>query len=268
MSTLPLGAAIVNKLSARRQAVRTTATLKNVRQFRAYCCDIDSDGVMGVAKEPVIIMDLSPNPVCVDAEMSWDLTDSYAPGSTIVSWEIDFGDGNSDTDTDIGTATGTHTYDNVGTYQVVVTIQEGTGITQTSQEEVTVVDCGEPPQDWTYVSTYGEGVFFIDWTEASPVWVERNGSLSGDGLFVNSMVMRPGDERKNNQVHELWIATRGGVYMSEDGGRNWYHVTTFDQPSNAEFSDSPAATLDEIEFMHIEFDPNDKDTIYIEARRP
>lgn len=266
MPTAPLGAAVVAKLAARAQAVRWTATLKEVREFRAYCCNIDSDGIMGVAKEPVIVADITPNPVCLGSEISWDLTDSYAPGSTITSWDIDFGDGNNDTGGAIGSASGSHTYAAVGTYTVTIIINEGGGRNQTSHVEITVEDCPEPPLDWSYASTYGEGVFFIDWTAGTPTWVDRNDGLSGDALFVNSLVMKPGSEQKSTTRHELWAATRGGVFRTEDGGRSWQEIIMPD-PSNAEFLDEPPATVDELEWIHIVFDPKDKDVIYVEATK-
>ncbi|MHA2377408.1 MAG: hypothetical protein ACXAB9_14720 [Candidatus Thorarchaeota archaeon] len=64
-----------------------------VYQFRAYCCSIDSDSLMGVSKQPVPVLDISPNPVCLGDAISWDLSNSYAPGSAIVSYAIDMDDG-------------------------------------------------------------------------------------------------------------------------------------------------------------------------------
>lgn len=266
MSTPPLSAGLIAQLSARTQAVRWTVTLKEVRQFRAYCCNIDSDGIMGVAKEPVIIADIGPNPVCEGSAISWDLTDSYAPGSTISAWEIDFGDGNSDTGASIGSASGSHTYADAGTYTITIEVEEGTGRTQTATAEITVVECSEPPLDWTYLSTYGEGVFFIDWTADAPEWVERNTSLSGDALYVNSMVLRPGDWRKATTQHELWIATNGGVFRSQDGGRSWDEMILPD-PSNTEFEDSPPATVGELSFKCVRYDPTDSSVVYVEAHK-
>lgn len=262
--TLPAG--IVNKISARNQAVRWTVTLKEVRVFSAYCCNIDSDSIMGVAKQPVPIVSISPNPVCLGESIDWDLTDSYAPGSTISSWEIDFGDASSDTGASIGTAFGSHTYAAVGEYTVTVTIEEGTGRNTTITREVNVVDCSEPPVRWVYASTYGEGVWFLDRNAGDTTWQSRNNGLTGDALHVNSMVMKPGQSHLPDGSHEIWIATVGGVYKSENSGKSWSQVPMGD-PSNAEFGDVPSAIEDELNWIHIVFDPVDANTIYIEAER-
>jgi PKD repeat protein len=156
MATAPLPVAIVNQIKARNQSVRWAAILREVRQFRSYCCNIDSDSIMNVSKEPVVILTLSPNPICLGNAMSWDFTGSYAPGSTITSRDIDFGD----TNTDSGVS-GNHTYAAVGTYTVSATVTEGGGTTQTVTEEVNVIDCSDSLLlNNIYASTDGSGVFY------------------------------------------------------------------------------------------------------------
>jgi PKD repeat protein len=111
---------------------------------------------MNVSKEPVCILTLSPNPICLGNAMDWDFTGSYAPGSTVTSRDIDFGD----TNTDSGVS-GSHTYAAAGTYTVTATVTEGTGVTQTVEEEVNVIDCSDSLLlSSIYASTDGSGVFF------------------------------------------------------------------------------------------------------------
>jgi hypothetical protein len=158
MATPPLSAAIVNRIKARNQSVRWTAVLREVREFRAYCCNIDSDNIMNVSKEPVVILTLSPNPICLGSAMAWDFTGSYAPGSTITSRAIDFGDSNSDTG-----VSGNHTYAAAGTFTVTATVTEGTGVTQTVEAEVNVIDCSDSLLlNNIYASTDGSGVYYWD----------------------------------------------------------------------------------------------------------
>jgi hypothetical protein len=129
MATPPLPVAIINRIKARNQSVRWTAILREVREFRAYCCNIDSDNIMNVSKEPVVILTLTPNPICLGSAMAWDFTGSYAPGST--------------------------------TYTVTATVTEGTGVTQTVTEEVNVIDCSDSLLlDNIYASTDGSGVYY------------------------------------------------------------------------------------------------------------
>lgn len=250
MSTPPLSSALIAKIKARTQAVRWFAMLKEVRTFSAYCCDINSNGIMGVAKQPVPIVNITPAVVCLGEEIDWDLTDSYAPGSTISAWEIDFGDGNSDTGASINAASGNHTYAAVGSYTVTITVEEGTGRNSELTREINVVDCSQPPDKYYYIATYGQGVWFLNRKDGSSTWVERNGGLEGDALYVNSMVMRPGQEHLSDGSHELWIATLGGVYRSKNSGKGWEQMSMPD-PSNAEFADDAPATLGDLSWLKV-----------------
>lgn len=158
MATPPLPAAITNQIKARNQSVRWAAILREVREFRAYCCNIDSDDIMNVSKEPVVILTLSPNPICLGSAMAWDFTGSYVPGGTVVSRDIDFGD----TNTDSGVS-GNHTYAAAGTYTVSATVTDGLGVTQTVTQEVNVIDCTDTLLlNNIYASTDGSGVYYWD----------------------------------------------------------------------------------------------------------
>jgi hypothetical protein len=157
-ATPPLPTALLNKLKARNQSVRFSAVLREVREFRAYCCNIDSDNIMGVSKQPVPILTISPSPVCLGNSISWDFTGSYAPGSTITSYAIDFGDTNSDTG-----ISGTHTYAVAGEFTITATVTEGTGLTQTVTEEINVIDCTDLLLlQYIYAATDGSGVWYFE----------------------------------------------------------------------------------------------------------
>lgn len=64
--------------------------------------------------------------------------------------------------------------------------------------------------------------------------------------------------------HELWIATNDGVWRSNNGGRSWAKQILPD-PSNDQFNDNPAVTVEQLIFHHIVFDPNDENIVYILA---
>lgn len=156
MATPPLPAIITNRIKARNQSVRWTAILREVREFQAYVCDIDSDVIMGVSVPPSVNISITPNPICLGSSMAWDLSGSHAPGSSISSYAIDFGDSNDDTG-----ASGSHTYAAAGTYTVSVTITTAAGLTQTATKEVNVIDCTSPLLlSNIYASTDGSGVFY------------------------------------------------------------------------------------------------------------
>ncbi len=159
-ATPALPVSITDKIKARSQSVRFVAVLREVRQFRAYCCNINSDSIMGVSKVPVVILNLDPNPVCLGIAMAWDFTGSYAPGSTISSRAIDFGDS---TVVDPAGVSGTHTYVTVGTFTVTATVREGGGSEQVIEEEVNVIDCSDLLLlSNIYAATDGSGVFYFE----------------------------------------------------------------------------------------------------------
>jgi hypothetical protein len=263
--TDPIPPGRLAKIASRRQANRWRASLQQVIQFRAYCCNINSDLLMGVSKMPVPVLEISPTTLCVDDWVSWDLRGSYAPGSTITSVKIDMGDGYV-----YGTPDdhGVHQYTVAGSYTVIATVTEGTGLEQSIEVEINVIDCDEGLMiGFSYAALDGQGVYFRDWSDSPPTWAARNDGLEGSALYVNSLSLRPGHTDLPDTVHEVWIATDGGVYRSMNGGREWRHMILPD-PSNAEFSDSPAATVDELEFYKIVHSITDPDVLWVMAGKP
>jgi len=86
-------------------------------------------------------------------------------------------------------------------------------------------------------------------------WTDRNVGLEGTGATnCNYIVQHPATKHLNNTSHELLVATDGGIFRTLDGGRHWAKIVLPD-PSNAEFSDTPAATVDELTFHWVEYDP-------------
>lgn len=248
MPTPPLSQAILAMLSSRRQAMRWHAELHEVREFRAFCCNLDASTILGIAKNPVIILDVSPNPVCLGASISWDMTGSYAPSSTITSWEIDFGDGSgSDSGADIATASGNYTYAAAGVYTIEATVAEGGGLNQTVHFQVEVVECGIPAAvsgTYGYFATDGAGVYYIDWTAASPAAETRNTGLTGLALYVRNIVQQSGTKHLLAANHILWIATGAGVYKSTNGGNSWQQM------------------LGDLDVKKVVLDPTDRNTVY------
>jgi hypothetical protein len=93
-------------------------------------------------------------------------------------------------------------------------------------------------------------------------WTARNTGLTGTALNVNYVVQNPASKHRNSTSHELLIATDDGLYHSISGGRSWAKIVLPD-PSNAEFADSPAATVDELTFHWVDYDPTDSTIIYV-----
>lgn len=159
-TTPPLPAATLSKIRARSQSVRFEAVLREVRQFRAYCCSIDSQYIFGVEKEPVPNVAISPNPVCLGNSVTADFSGSRAPGSTITRRAIDWGDS---TIVDPAGVTENHTYAAIGSYTVTATVEEGGGLEQEIEIEVNVIDCTDLLLlEYIYAGTDGVGVWFFE----------------------------------------------------------------------------------------------------------
>ncbi len=92
-------------------------------------------------------------------------------------------------------------------------------------------------------------------------WIARNSGLSGTALNINYVAQNSVTRHLSSILHELWIATNDGLYHTFDGGRGWAKVT-LPNPNNAEFSDSPAATIDELTFHWIDYDPSNESILY------
>lgn len=85
-------------------------------------------------------------------------------------------------------------------------------------------------------------------------WTALNSGLSGSALNVNYMARRPNHELVSVINQELLIATDAGVFVKRPGTMSWAQLTLPD-PSNAEFSDTPAATVDELTFHWVAYNP-------------
>lgn len=267
MSTLPLSNSILSGMRSTTQSSQWSSQFKETRTFRSYCCNVNSNIIMGVSKQPVPIVRIEPKLFCVDDEIEWDLTSSYAPGSTITSWEIDFGDEDIQSGgPGVGTAFGTKKYDEVGVYNITVVIEEGLGKSQTVEIEVIAVDCQDEIYycGVSYIGTYGNGVFALDTTIDPLSWEARNTGLSGDALKVNYITIKPGTDENFQDNHELWICTKGGVYRSVNSGGNWDKMN-MGSPTNEQFFDGVDYDESELDWKYLVFDNIDPDTVYVVA---
>jgi hypothetical protein len=87
-------------------------------------------------------------------------------------------------------------------------------------------------------------------------WTARNNGLSGAALNVNYIVQNPATKMRNSTSHELLIATDDGLYHSINGGRSWAKIT-LPAPTGG------GATVDELTFHWVDYDPTDGNTIYV-----
>lgn len=265
MPTPPLPDAVLTKMRAGYQAVRWKAILGNVVQFYAHCCNIDSDSIFGVSKQPVVVLDLSSNPVCLGDAIDFDFAGSYAPGSTVTAYDIDMDDGTSYTLIPPATS-GSHTYLNTGTYTVHAAVTEGLGKQTTMEYQVEVIDCDDGLLiAFCYVGMDdGGGVYFMDFSDSPPTWDARNQGLIGSALNVNALALRPGHKRLKDTVHELYACTDGGLHRTFNGGRSWEQIPLPD-PSNAEFADVPPAVVGDLIFYDCVYSRVNSSGVYVLA---
>lgn len=97
-------------------------------------------------------------------------------------------------------------------------------------------------------------------------WTALNSGLSGAALIVNHIAVKPTAPKTGAINQEVLAATDGGAFIKRAGTLDWAQFVLPD-PSNAEFGDSPAATVDELTFEWVAYDPRVLNTIYILAAK-
>jgi len=93
------------------------------------------NGYFANAMPPVAYFDFTPKTPVVNEEVTFDASQSYDPDGTIVTYEWDFGDG----ETSFGKIV-THSYASPGTYTVSLTVTDNDGIIDTETKEITVYE--------------------------------------------------------------------------------------------------------------------------------
>ena len=112
-----------------------------------YCCVSGRDSIMGVAKDPVAMLFLSANRVCTGVAITADYSNSWSPSSTLGTWAIDWGDGQTSNGAWAGsTGSVAHPlggYTLPGTYTVTLTVTDiaPESAVGKSQIQVEVIDC-------------------------------------------------------------------------------------------------------------------------------
>jgi hypothetical protein len=187
---------------------------------RHFCCT--SPNTMGISpgKEPVAIIDLDPNPAFVGETVSYDGTDSYDPDGSIVAYAWTF-QGHSPAS---GTAvSGTLNYGTAGTYNITLTVTDGTSVKSSPARVQLVVNDGELE---FYAATAGSGgVFYSD--DAGQTYTAYNGSpATGDQAAAFAVVIDPATQHLPAASRTLWRAGQagtaaGGIFASIDGGATW-----------------------------------------------
>jgi PKD repeat protein len=237
MATTPLSDELVTKL-AQATAWRFKSKLGPVFTPRFFCCTDPNEMGTVDGKEPVAVLSLSPNPCLPGDTVTFDGTDSYDPDGTVTDWDWTFEDGtpaSSTADTD------TVTWADPGEYEVELVVEDGTGVRSSPARTIQVV---KEPQGAYFIGT-STGVYLTE--DGGQNWTAKNTGLSGDGLVVNDLAIDPATQHfEQHEDKTLWIATDGGLYVSNDGGGGWTQKNPA-SVSNA-WGDSPAPAVADLSF--------------------
>jgi len=100
----------------------------------------------------------SPSSPTIGQTVTFTLQATAASGRTLVSWELEYGDGDEDTGTVSGTSmsiTRTHSYSSAGTYTAKLTVKDSTGYEATAQVSITVTT--RPPEITSFIVITSDG---------------------------------------------------------------------------------------------------------------
>lgn len=223
-------------ISVKEQATSTsTISLKNVIISDPSGNPIDvliKNTTLTINKAPVAVAN-DPSEVNEGDLMSFDGSTSSDPDGSIVSYDWDFGDGN----TGIGETT-THTYTIPNTYTVTLRVTDNYGLTDTDTSTVTVDEASSEPQEVFYDS-FEQGEWNGLWTEDSQDDWRRRTQRSMDGSYSAEVDGRARDAtlasipidldgKTSATITFSWYIERGldnGEYLafdvSTDGGTTW-----------------------------------------------
>jgi len=146
------------------------------REVRRAPSDCSNDGDGGVdPNQPPMANHGGPYTGAVDTPLGFNGTGSTDPDGTIVSYDWDFGDGNTGT-----VATPSHTYATAGTFTVSLTVTDDGGLTDTVTTTATISDAptGNQPPTANHGGPYTG-------TVDTPLSFNATGSTDPDGTIVS-----------------------------------------------------------------------------------
>lgn len=241
MATPPFSDELIEKLKG-ATAWRFNSRLGPVFTPRFFCCSDPNALGLSAAKRPVAVLSLSPNPCLPGDTVSFDGTDSYDPDGSVSSYAWTFEDGSPASS---AAGSGTVSWAAAGEYEVTLVVTDGTGEKSSPARVIMVVT--EPRNN--YYLGASNGVWYTD--DGGQNWASKNTGLAGDSLVVNDLKIDPATQHLAEANKTLWIATNGGIYVSNDGGDTW----TQKNPASVanDWGDSPAPTVGDLEFQKLFF---------------
>ena len=181
---------------------------------RFFCCI--SGTSVGVSKDPVAMAVISTTTVCAGAAITADYSQSWSPSSTINSWSVAWGDGQTSAGAWPGAGSVAHPlggYVLPGAYTITLTVTDLLGATGVDTVEVTVLDCTVEPGMVMYAGCGSSGAWYTD-----------SGGLNWEDAGTNGLGQPLIYDLKANwftiglEEVELWAATEKGLYKGSGVG--------------------------------------------------
>lgn len=244
MTTTPFSADLVARLK-RATAWKFSGVISEERFTpRFFCCTDPNDLGLDPGKQPVAVIDLTPNPVFVGDTVSFDGTDSYDPDGSIVSYAWTF---EGQTPATSSSDSGSFSAAGPGIYTVQLTVTDGTGlVSPPARVELVVLDNDGLLR--FFVAT-DDGVFYTD--DGGQSWIALNDGISNYQLIAYDVIVDPATITKERTYQAVWRAGYGAVYSSFDGGDAWTDQTPDSIPND--WYDSPGPMSEDVEFFQLLF---------------
>lgn len=222
-----------------------------------------------MTKPPVAILSLDPDVQCMGQPIAYDITGSYAPLGTLDRYTISWDDGHL---TDValpGVMTGNHTYARAGTYDVELRVHEQLCTWGNVTVQVRVVDCDDESllMSRMYALSQTAGPYLRDMDDAAPAWTQRVTGLGAhpNWLLGRDLKLDPHRKHLRDGSRHVWIATRWGPAKSTTDTLFWRTLRDrLPDPVNTA-DDTPAPTVEMLDFYSIAFDPMNRDHVYLLA---
>lgn len=238
MPTAPFSSQFVTDLAG-ETSWRFEGNLGPVFTPRFFCCDDPNSGVNPDGKEPVAVIELSPNPAFVGETVNYAGTLSYDPDGSVTGYAWTF---ESHTPSSGTASSGTLNYGTAGTYTIQLIVTDGTGIKSLPARDELVV--AYPTFD-AYTATE-TGVFYGTASGGTTTWTSKN-AATGD----NDVAIDPATQTWAEASKVVWVARDGAVLVSNDGGAT-YGTQTPSSVTN-QWSDSPAPQAGSLNYVALLF---------------
>lgn len=181
---------------------------------RFFCCDDPNELGISEGKQPVAVIDLSPNPAFVAETVNYTGTASYDPDGSITGYAWLF---ESHTPSSGTASAGTLNYATGGTYTIQLIVTDGTGLKSAPARTELVIQNEEALQ--VYIAQAGSGGIF--YKSGTAAWENKNEDLDLSSQAAYDTKIDPVTQFLPEANKTIWRAGLGGVFASNDGGVNW-----------------------------------------------